>query len=130
VLLHGGVASLRCLVDFRADSAGQIAFGVVDAFVFFQQALSCLPNVLSECHCSMSGFSISLAWLTLSMLQLLCRLRDMCLREVGFYDIYRKIKVYTVYIAIILSFSSPLLALDSTWVFLAGSSYQSYYREM
>ncbi len=130
MLLHGGVASLRCLVDFRADSAGQIAFGVVDAFVFFQQALSCLPNVLSECHCSMSGFSISLAWLTLSMLQLLCRLRDMCLREVGFYDIYRKIKVYTVYIAIILSFSSPLLALDSTWVFLAGSSYQSYYREM
>jgi hypothetical protein len=130
VLLHGGVASLRCLVDFRADSAGQIAFGVVDAFVFFQQALSCLPNVLSECHCSMSGFSISLACLTLSMLQLLCRLRDMCLREVGFYDIYRKIKVYTVYIAIILSISSPLLALDSTWVFLAGGSYQSYYREM
>ncbi len=59
-MLFHDVASLRCLVDFRADSAGQIAFGVVDAFVFFQQALSCLPNVLSECCCSMSGFSISL----------------------------------------------------------------------
>jgi len=54
----------------------------------------------------------------------------MCLREVGFYDIYRKIKVYTTYIAIILSISSPLLALDSTWVFLAGGSCQSYYRDV
>jgi hypothetical protein len=124
------VASLRCLVDFRADSAGQIAFGVVDAFVFFQQALSCLPNVLSECCCSMSGFSISLVWTDTQHVAASCRLRDMCLREVGFYDIYRKIKVYTVYIAIILSISSPLLALDSTWVFLAGGSCQSYYREM
>ncbi len=61
VLFHG-VASLRFLVDFRADSAGQIAFGVVVTFVFFQQALSCLPNLLSECCCSMSGFSISLVW--------------------------------------------------------------------
>jgi uncharacterized protein with ATP-grasp and redox domains len=29
---------------------------------------------------------------TLSALQLLCRLRDICLREAGFYDIFRKIK--------------------------------------
>jgi hypothetical protein len=33
---------------------------------------------------------------------LLCRLRDICLREAGFYDIFRKIKVSTTYIPLIL----------------------------